>query len=30
VKDETLLTDEQAAFEKFMEENFRDLIDRVM
>lgn len=28
MKDETLLTDEQAAFEKFMEENFRDLIDR--
>ncbi|MHB9331901.1 DUF551 domain-containing protein [Phytobacter ursingii] len=28
MKDETLLTDEQAAFEKFMEENFRDSIDR--
>lgn len=28
MKDETLLTDEQAAFEKFMEEKFRDSIDR--
>ncbi|AKL13306.1 TPA: DUF551 domain-containing protein [Kluyvera intermedia] len=28
MKDETLLSDEQAAFEKFMEEKFRDLIDR--
>lgn len=28
MKDETLLTDEQAAFEKFMEDNFHDSIDR--
>ncbi|MDU1029350.1 MAG: hypothetical protein E7A50_07635 [Clostridiales bacterium] len=28
MKDETLLPDEQLAFEKFMEDNFCDLIDR--
>lgn len=28
MKDETLFPDEQLAFEKFMEDNFRDLIDR--
>lgn len=28
MKDETLLQAEQLAFEKFMEDNFRDLIDR--